>query len=223
MKMKSNIALNLTQIGNIYQTKGDYDQAKEYQRRALILAEKTGSTFPIGLALGSLIVLIIYSDGPIEEAKEYNDRLKELAEQNPKNKDLNHRYLLGRAMILLTSSSRAQDRAEAELLLKQVVKDKISNPIVYIYAIIFLCNFLIEELKISNDLKVLDELNPLVNRLLDITEKTHSYLFQVTTKLIQSKLALIQIEFKKAKLFISQAQQIAEAYDLQMFAQRISN
>ena len=76
---------------------------------------------------------------------------------------------------------------------------------------------------IDNDMRILDELNPLVNRLLNITEITHSPLWQVNAKLIQSKLGLIQMEFSRAKLFLSQAQQIAEEHDLQMFAQVISN
>jgi len=221
--MDNNIALILLQMGNIYHVKGDFDKAKEYDKRALAISEKKGLIFPLGLILECLIILVRNSDGPLEEAKKYRDRLKELAEQNPKNKALNHQYLLARAEILLTYSSRTQDRAEAELLLKQVVKDRISNPPTYIYAIFFLCEFLIEELKMSNDIKVLDELNPLVNRLLNLTEKTHSYIWQVETKLLQSKLALIQMEFSNAKLFISQAQQIAESYDLKAFVQKISD
>jgi tetratricopeptide (TPR) repeat protein len=221
--MEQALALILLQIGNIYQVKGDFDKAKEYFGRGLEISEEKGLIFPLGLILECLILLIRNSDGPLEEAQKYSDRLRELAEQSPKNRTLSHQYQVGRACILLTYSSRTQDRAEAELLLKQIVRDKISNPPTYIYAIFFLCEFLIEELKMSNDIKVLDELNPLVNRLLNLTEKTHSYIWQVETKILQSKLALIQMEFSNAKLFLSQAQQIAESYDLKAFVQKISD
>ncbi|MHA2088352.1 MAG: tetratricopeptide repeat protein, partial [Promethearchaeota archaeon] len=193
--MNKYIALILLQIGNIYHINGDYEKALEYDRRALAISENKGLIFPLGLILECLIILLRNSNGPLEEAKKYSDRLKELAEQNPKNKTLNHQYLLGRAGILLTYSSRTQDRAEAELLLKQIVKDKISNPPTHIYATLTLCEYLIEELKISNDSRVLDEINPVIDRLLYIAEKTNSYLYQVQAKIIQSKLALIQMNF----------------------------
>ncbi|MHA2128456.1 MAG: tetratricopeptide repeat protein [Promethearchaeota archaeon] len=216
------IGLILIQIGLVYMVKGHFDQAKEYLRRGLAISEKRELIFPLGLILEVSILRVIYSNGSLEEAEDYINRLKELAEQNPKIKLLNQQYLVGRASILLKFSSRTQDRAEAEILLKQIVKEKIYNPPTHIQAILYLCEFLIEELKISNDVKVLDELNPLVNRLLNIVEKTHSCTWQVETILIQSKLALIQMEFSKAKIYLSQAQQIAESYDLQGVAQKIS-
>ncbi len=223
MGMDKNIALILLQIGNIYHVKGDYKKAVEYDRRALVISESKGLIFPLGLILECLILVLRNSNAPLEEAKKYVDRLQELAEQNPKNKTLNHQYLLGRAGILLTYSSRTQDRAEAELLLKQIVKDKISNPPTHIYAILTLCEYLIEELKISNDSRVLDEINPLIDRLLYIAEKTNSYLYQVQAKIIQSKLALIQMNFKEAKTILAQAQKIAESHDLYGIAQQISS
>ncbi|KON27415.1 hypothetical protein AC481_04975 [miscellaneous Crenarchaeota group archaeon SMTZ-80] len=222
LKIKRSFAPNLSVIGEIYQHRGDYNRAKEYHIQSLLISERLGNNVQIGLALIALITLVINSDGPFEEAKKYSERLKELVDQNQEDKFINHCYLYGSAIILLKFSSRTHDRAEAELRLNQVVKDKISNPLIYIVANFYLCEFLIEELKLSNDSKVLDEINPLVNRLLNIAEKTHSYLWQYFAKLLQAKLELIQMNFKEAKLILSQAQQIAEAHDLQMLAQMIS-
>ena len=223
MDLRVHITLNMSQIGEIYQLKGDSERAKEYYKRSLTIAEEQEHPMSIGNVLGSLVMLSIYLDKNLEEAKKYNEQLRIFSEKYKADKYLTHRFLLGRALIILRSGARSQKRAEAELILKKIIEDKIYHPIPYIYAIIYLCEFLIEELKMTNDMRILDELNPLVNRLLNITEITHSPLWQVNAKLIQSKLGLIQMEFSRAKLFLSQAQQIAEEHDLQMFAQVISN
>ena len=221
--LKVHVTLNLSQIGEIYQLKGDSERAKEYYKRSLLIAEEQEHPMSIGNVLGSLVMLSIYLDDNLEEAKKYNEQLRVFSEKYKTDKYLIHRYLLGKALIILRSGARSQERAEAELILKKIIEDRIYHPIPYIYAIIYLCEFLIEELKMTNDIRILDELNPLVNRLLNITEITHSPLWQVIAKLIQSKLGLIQMEFSRAKLFLSQGQQIAEEHDLQMFAQVISN
>jgi tetratricopeptide (TPR) repeat protein len=223
LDLKIFIALNLTQIGAIYQFKGETERAKDIFERSLLIAEEHEFTLAIGISLGSLTRIAIDTEDTLEDAKKYNERLRVFSEKYKTDRYLNHMYLFGKAIIILSSGARTQERAEAELILNQIVKEKISNPIPHIYAIISLCEFLIEELKMSNDIRVLDEINPLVNRLLNITEKTHSYIWLVRSKLVQSKLALIQMEFKESKILISQAQQIAESHDLQIYAQVISN
>jgi hypothetical protein len=122
----------------------------------------------------------------------------------------------------LKFSTRSKDRAEVELLLNQIINDKISSAALYTHTMVLFCEFLVEELKMSNDPKVLDEINPAIDRLLYIAEKTNSYNYQVQAKVVQSKLELIQMNFKKAKLLLSQAQQIAESHDLQVFVKIIS-
>ncbi len=220
---KNYIAMSLNTIGGIYQLKGEIKKAKEYHIRSLSIGENQRLPLVIGLALQSLLIIAVLGESNLEEAMKLTNRIRAFSEEFEKSKFLNHNYLLGKAMIALKLKSRIQDRAEAELLLKRILTDKISHPPTHIWAIIFLCEFLLEELKISGNLTVLDELNPLVNRLLNISEKTHSYIWLVQAKLIQSKLALIQMDFRKAKLFLAQAQQIAESNDLVVYAQIISN
>ena len=75
----------------------------------------------------------------------------------------------------------------------------------------------------TNDLEVLDEINPLIARLLDIAEKTGSYSILSETHLLQAKLSLLTFNIKKAKRFLTQAQQIAERFGLNQLAIKISN
>ncbi|MHA2008610.1 MAG: tetratricopeptide repeat protein [Promethearchaeota archaeon] len=219
--LKYYIARSLSLIGLVYLARGNFNRSKEYNLKSLTLSEKEGFNFPMAESLLGIIILIDTSESDLEEAKKYSERLKRLADKNTTNRFLKHAYLTSRAVIL-NSSTRSKDRAEVELLLNQVIKDKMSSRTLYTHVIIMLCEFLIEELKISNDLKVLDEINPVIDRLLFIAEKSHSYYYQVQAKRMQSKLALIQMNFKDAKLFLSEAQQIAEMHDLHVFPQIIS-
>ncbi|MFX1446128.1 MAG: tetratricopeptide repeat protein [Promethearchaeota archaeon] len=223
LKLNRSISLNLSLIGGAYLFKGDYNRSKDYCLQSLMVSEREGLIYPIAWALICLISLGLNTNSSLEELKQYNERLKELADQNPNYKILSHAYNLGRASLLIKFSSRSQDRAEAEKLLNQIVNEKISNPLIYMPTVDLYCQFLVEELKLTNDLKVLDELNPLINRLLYITEKTQSYWWLIEGKLLQSKIALIQMKFKEAEILLSQAQKIAESHDFKSYAKIISN
>ena len=68
-----------------------------------------------------------------------------------KDKSLNYLKYIAKSY-LLKSSGRSRDRAKAEQLVKQIVVNEITNPLVYINALGFMCEFLIEELEMSNNL-----------------------------------------------------------------------
>jgi len=70
---------------------------------------------------------------------------------------------------------------------------------------------------------VLEEIKPLIARLLDITNKSHSYSILCETYLLQARLSLITLDTKKAQQFLTQAQQIAEKFGLKLLAIKISN
>jgi len=131
-------------------------------------------------------------------------------------------YVLAKGTVL-KESNRSIDRAEAEKSFKLILEDRNSNPIIYQFTLWHLSELFIEELGISNDSRILDELNPLIVRSLNLAEKLHSYLQQCGMKLMQAKLALVQLKFDDSKKLLSQAQSLAETHKLQYFAQKISS
>lgn len=135
-----------------------------------------------------------------------------------KDKSLIKLRLMAKGFVL-KSSGRSRDRAEAERLVKQVVVDEITNPVVYINALMFMCEFLIEELEMSNNLDIISELNPIITRFLNIAEKIHSYLYLSLIMVFQAKLALIQMKFEEAQSLITESQKIAEEHGFQITAQ----
>jgi len=82
---------------------------------------------------------------------------------------------------------------------------------------------LLTELRVTNELEVLEEIKPIISRLLNIAEKLHSYWFLSETHLIQAKLSLLTFNIKKAKRFLIQARQIAERFGLSQLALKITN
>jgi tetratricopeptide (TPR) repeat protein len=216
------IGLGLVHIGGIYEMKGDDIKAIEYYQRSLAVSEKSNHSLVIGLSLGSLISINI--DNNFRKfAQKYLNHLKILADQT-QSREFTHFYLNAKAYFLKTSG-RTRDRAEAEILWRQIVNERISNPTPYIGAVCSLCEFLIEELAMSNDSEILNELNPLITKLQNFAisaTKTNSYPLLAWTLLFRAKVALIGMKIEEGKKFMTQAQNVAELHGLTRLAQRIS-
>jgi tetratricopeptide (TPR) repeat protein len=213
------LSLLLSNFGNISNMKDDDNKAIEYFQHSLAVSEKIGFPLVIGGSLRSLISISIDNNFRTQ-AQRYLKRLKELSVQTEDN-SFTHSYLDAKAYFLKTSG-RTRDRAKAEILWKQIVNDKITHPSIYIRALGSLCEFLIEELEMSNDPEILNELNPLIIRWQNIAEKTHSHSRLTLTKLFLAKIALMDMKIEEGKQLMTQAQSIAESYGLAKLAQRIS-
>ncbi|MFW9873680.1 MAG: tetratricopeptide repeat protein [Candidatus Thorarchaeota archaeon] len=159
------VTSNWVNIGNIYRMKGDYNKAIEFLKRNLYF---NGEVYLPNISV-FLIVLINLDKGLREEAQQYLSRLKDLTDKT-ENERIYQLYQVTRA-IVLKAGVLARNRAEAESLLKQVVKGEVIDPEMYILSLVSLCEFLLEELENSNEPKILDEINPVITRLLDIAEK----------------------------------------------------
>ena len=124
---------------------------------------------------------------------------------------------------MLKTSTRARNRGKAEEILNQILEDGDSDFELILKTLINLCELLLTELRMTNDLEVLEEVNPLIARLLDIAEKTDSYSILCETYLLQAKLSLLMFDTKKSQRFLTQAQERAERFGLKLLAIKISN
>jgi len=153
-------------LGNAYKFMGEYIRAIEYLNPNLI---ETKISFPFqdvykGIALFTLIT-IYHEMGDDKMSHYYLDQFEEFAKEK-ENKDITNFYFVAKGILLLNESSRTRDRAEAEKLFKRVVEDPISALPLYLYALWGLICTYIEELGISNDLEILNDINPLIDRYL---------------------------------------------------------
>ena len=69
----------------------------------------------------------------------------------------------------------------------------------------------------------MDELNPLIEGMYDVAQNQNAYSWLAETKLLQAKLALIQMDFDKTMILLTQAQRIAELHGLNLLASKISS
>lgn len=207
-------------IGATYRMRGDYDQSIEHFKSAYSLSKSFKSLFGMHGSLFYLILINLDKDSH-KEAQNYLNDLEEIANQT-ENKIINQSFQIAKALIL-KKSNRIRNRTEAELLLNQIVKEDIILPQLHLLSLVNLCDLYLEELYLTNKLEILDDIIPLISKILDVAEKRHSFIWLAETKLLQAKLALIQMKIDEAKLLMTQAQQIAELHGINLLAIKISS
>lgn len=204
---KALISPCLINLAEDYQALGDYDKALTYAKRAI--------EFPypplLVMSLG-LLIEILLGKGDVVNAKFYFQQMCEIQEKD-KSKYDNLLYHYYEALILKTSL-RARDRIKAEEIFKQIAKQKEDFQF-SAKDLINLCGLLLIELSITNDSDVINEINPYITMLLNFAEQQQTfftYYFAAETYLLNGKLQLLTFNIKKAKRFLTQAQQIAERF-----------
>ncbi len=214
------ITATLNNILTVYFHQGKFELAFKHAKKSLKLSQKTGNNWFIALGLNNIISTLRLK-GDIAQAQKFFEELEQLNNQED-NKWIESLYLLTKAE-MLKDSSRIHDRAKAEEILKQLIqKEEMPNIELIISALIDLCDLLLDELRITNDIGVLDDLKPYIKHLLEIAEESNSYWVLAETYLLQAKLALLTSDLKGARKLLTQAQQIAEKQGMHRLAMKIS-
>jgi tetratricopeptide (TPR) repeat protein len=210
-------------LGVRYRNLGDLDRALEYAERGFALHEEYfNNADTMGLAYLLTTIIQIYIDkSDLEKAQNYLQRLEQLNHQED-NKLINLFYRCHKA-IILKSIPRARNRVLAEDLFRQIVDEEIISFESWVHALINLCDLLLVELRMTNIVEIVDEIRPIIGRLLEIAEDIHSNWLIVEAYILQAKLSLLTFDIKQAKRFLTQAQQIAERYGLNQLATKISD
>jgi tetratricopeptide (TPR) repeat protein len=206
-------------LGEAHRQRGELDRALECLEQCLAVYKEFGELMAIARIHGRLIQILI-DKGDLELARQHLDEFEQI-NNKLKEKKVNLLYLYYKALILKTSP-RARNRGKAEEILNQILEDEDSSFELILQALTNLCELLLTELRMTNDLEVLDELTQFIARLLNIAEKSHSYSILCETYLLQAKLSLLTFDIKKAQRFLTQAQQIAERFDLNLLEKKIA-
>jgi len=214
------MAETLNNLSIDYLTKGDSDRALECIEQAMDLNRDLGDLRNL-VNNHDFLIEILIKRGDLERARQSLNDLERLNSQL-KDKQMDLMYQLDKALLLKTSL-RARDRGKAEELLIQLLENKNLTHDERYRALINLCELLLTELYMTNDLNVLDELNQFLDQLLELAEKSHSYWLIGETYLLQAKLALLSLDLKEARQLLTQGQQIAEKYGISLLAMKISN
>lgn len=175
----------------------------------------------MGYVLLYLIMLYIEMDFN-EKIKENFSHLEKLYNQHyNKFKEIDEYFRVAKALIL-KKSPRMRDKVKAEEIFKEFVINGTTDFQLTIIALLNLCELLLDELSINNDPDVLEEIQPIIDKLLHLEEQQYNYNLIASTYLLQAKLALIQFKLKDAQQFLSKAQQVAQEKGLQLLAMKIS-
>lgn len=213
------LAKQLNNTGLLYADIGDYEMALKYLEEALILQERD-PLHTIENPIDSIITVAL-EKGDTELAQKYFQRLENMYNQAP-DSHIEFLYKYNKAR-MLKSSSRIRDKAKAEKLFKQVIETKSIHSEVIILSCIHLCDLLLSEYRISNNSEVLDEINQNIAQIIAFAEKAHSYSTFCEIFIFQAKICLLNFNVKAARRYLTQAQKIAESYELKKLAMIISH
>jgi tetratricopeptide (TPR) repeat protein len=207
----------LLSLGELHRMKGEIDRALEYGEQCLALFNEV-EMLNYSAYAHDLIIRILIDKGDVKLAQRHLNDVK-LINKQLKDKKVNFHYLHHKAIILKTSP-RAKNRVKAEEILKEIIVEENIN---FLDAILELCDLLLVELRMTNDFEVLKEIESLITRLLEESERMNSYFYLAETYFLKAKLTLLTLDLQKARRFLTQAQQIAKKYGMKNLAIKISN
>ncbi|MFW9992548.1 MAG: tetratricopeptide repeat protein [Candidatus Odinarchaeota archaeon] len=221
-ELKNNyyIGRSLYNTGTVYDTKGKFDDALNYYSKSLEMFQTCRNLFFASFSLFRMINLLIEND-TVEEAEKYLKQLEEINEKEM-NKRISQRFRLGQASIL-KHSNRLRNKIEAQKIFQQVASEEVVDHELTVFAMLNLCELLLYELKVTGDAEVLEEVKNLSKKLLVLARGQNSYRLLAESRLLQSKLALLELDMEKARDLLTEAQNLAEDKGLQRLAMRISN
>ncbi|MFW9824375.1 MAG: tetratricopeptide repeat protein [Candidatus Thorarchaeota archaeon] len=224
----SHIVNNLFKMGYLYRAAGRNNLVITNIEKCLSLSEKQDLKILIASSI-TLLVLTYIDEKSVEKANYHFSRLSELYDEsiNKGDFDITIFYQISKAYIL-KASTRMRDRVEAQTIFKDLTEFifPLENPMVrdtQIFSMSNLCDLLIEELSIYNDPKLIDEIIPIITKSLKLAEEARNYGWLANTKLLQAKLALIQMNIEEGKKLMVEAQRIATLHGFDLLAWGISS
>jgi len=223
---KTHIAVATYMFGFHYRYAGDLKEALMHTNSGIALMEECFNnddqfpTFWLAEAHYAAIIIIIERN-ELEQAGNYFKRLEEIHKLKPNDPLISIIYLLSKAD-LLKSSKRARDRVKAEKLYKKVYDIEITPSYSLRSALIGRCELLLIELKLTNEIEIIDEIKPLLEELIDLAQQRESDFLLAEVYVLQGKLALLTFEMKIARRFLVQAQRIAEKRGYKSIAEEIT-
>jgi len=196
---------------------GDLIQALKYFDRAIELGQGSDDSLKFSWFLSSIMmaVRVAVVKGDLEIAREYYKQV-EISQKDKNNSHLkiaaNKMFYNMTKALILKSSNRFRDRALAEEMFKAIFDDKNNVLNNRLLSLVDLCELYLNELRITNDLNIVDEIKPLITKLQDFAHITNSFYYLIEANIIQAKLALINFEINDARRYLTQAQRMAERH-----------
>ncbi len=219
LNLRQWIAILLHNIGLVYHQKDELDHSMNYLLESLALKEEIGNQVLLAETIFYIILVLLDKD-QVELAKDYWERLQQLASRE-KNPVLRQQSRLAEALFLKADGS-PRNRGKAEMILQYVSEEEVVDHELTVMALLNWCELLVIELQESNDPEVLKKLAEVIHELQEIAIEQHSHWLTAELYWLQAKIALLQSRDDDARRLLTRAQNHAEKHGLQLLAQRIS-
>jgi tetratricopeptide (TPR) repeat protein len=204
---KRSIAVNLGNIGEAYIGKGDFNTALDYFKRALSLYREIENDWGLAEVL-YVLIREFFDDLPSATTSSYLDEFQEINDRRGEIPLITQKFRLAKA-IALKKSVRLTEKMMALSIFQEVAEEDIVWYELTVTAMINLSELLLFELKTTGDETVLNDVKKLTRKLQSIAETQDSYWLLVETYILQSKLALMELDLEKAQRLLTDADQIA--------------
>ncbi|MHA2175740.1 MAG: tetratricopeptide repeat protein [Candidatus Hodarchaeales archaeon] len=218
------LAWQYNRLGKLYRDKGDYSKTKKCFRECLtICRQETTDSHKLveSEALYYLVSIALEEDDP-DNAQKNIKLLKNISDvKNVLNRPLiNQRFRVAQAL-LMKSSQRLKDKIGAQNILVKFIKEECSDHDLVVNASIILCELLLDELRLSSNQEVLQEVKELMNHLLSIAKTQPSFWLLAEVYVFQSRLSLLDLDLKSAEILLDQGLLLAEEKGLKKLAVKI--
>ena len=217
--LKQDVAMSLGNMGHVCMKKGNIEQALGYYQQSLAIYEEMENAIYVAAILFNLLWVAIEGEAP-SLAQQYLDKLEHINEHT-ENQVINQRYRIAKAL-WLKSSKRARHKLEAVKILEEVVAERVGDHTLVVTAMIHLCDLLLSELKNTGEEELFGEIKELTSQLLDISKRQSSHSLLAETYLLQSKLALIELDMGQARKLLKQAYSIAKEKGLDLLVRVVA-
>ncbi len=206
-------------IGLCYFRKGNYDKAITALQESLKLRTKINNTLEIAETVFWLAMLYF-------DKEEYNEvvnymTILENIKQNNDNKILKCRYMIIKALFL-THSGRIRDTGRAMDILYELINEEVVDHELKVITMLSYFELLVKELRSNKNLEIINEIDQLSEKLQDIATQQNSKMLLADIYWLRAQVEIIKQNIKQAKIYLTQAQFIAEENELTKLAKKIS-
>ncbi|OLS21434.1 MAG: Photosystem I assembly protein Ycf3 [Candidatus Heimdallarchaeota archaeon LC_3] len=197
-------------VGRTYHVLGQFDKSLKYYHQGLkiltdFLPNRKGNISQCLYYLFSLH----FEHELVTEAQKYLQQLEHYSKKADQKYTYHFKltrlfYRLAKTKMLKTSS-KLKDKAEAQSLVEEIITEDTIWHEYTILAKLILCELLLEEIKLSGDQVILENVKQIINEIYEIGQTHHMYPVLVNALILQTKLALLEGNIPDANQRLTQA------------------
>ncbi len=213
------ISRSVLQLAKIAYFRGHPESAIQYLVSLLEVLSKPGNFTMKAQILYNLVSIYTELNKP-DQANDYFEKLRDLAQEFPQINLLNS-YVTYSQAIILKSKLRFESLSTATTVLYSVIEDESTPTHLKINALIALVEILLQEMKIFRTSEINNEIVELVEQLTGMIALRESIPLIIRVSILKSKLKILNFEIDEARTILVENQRIAKENSLEYLEQQV--